>query len=88
MRVQYQQAFPLRTKSEQKVYSAVEPSFFRIYRVETATDVLKSIPAGINRVQNYQLRVTAPELKNLFDGSEQLVGIVAFPLFVRQIFLP
>ena len=88
LRVQYQQAPPIRAKSEQKIYSAAEPSFFRIYRSETGTDVLKSIPSGINRVQNYQLRVTMPALKNLFDGSEQLVGIIAYPLFVRQIFLP
>lgn len=88
LRVQYQMALPLRAKVEQKIYSAVEPSFFRIYRSETATDMLKSIPAGINRVQNYQLHVAMPELKNLFDGNEQLVGIVANPLFLRQIFLP
>ena len=87
-RHQYQLALPLRAKSEQKIYSAAEPSFFRIYRMETATDVLKSIPAGINRVQNYQLRVAVPELSKLFDGTEQLVGIAATPLFVRQIFLP
>jgi len=88
LRVQYQMALPLRAKGEQKIYSGVEPSFFRIYRNETATDLLKSIPAGINRVQNYQLRVAMPALKNLFDGSEQLVGIAAVPLFLRQIFLP
>ena len=88
LRVQYQCALPIRAKAEQKIYSAAEPTFFRIYRNETATDPLKSIPAGINRVQNYQLRVAVPELKNLFDGSEQFVGIVANPLFVRQIFLP
>jgi hypothetical protein len=88
LRVQYQMGRPSRAKSEQKIYSAVEPSFFRIYRMETAGDVLKSIPAGINRLQNYQLRVAMPELKNLFDGTEQLVGIVAYPLFLRQIFLP
>ena len=88
LRVQYQLALPLRAKSEQKVYSAVEPSFFRIYRMETATDLIKSIPAGINRVQNYQLRVAVPELGKLFDGTEQLVGITANPLYVRQIFLP
>ena len=88
LRVQYHRALPVRAKAEQKIYSAAEPTFFRIYRTETATDLLKSIPAGINRVQNYQLRVAVPELKNLFDGSEQLVGIAANPLFVRQIFLP
>jgi hypothetical protein len=66
----------------------VEPSFFRIYRSETATDMLKSIPAGINHVQNYQLRVAVPELSKLFDGTEQLVGIATTPLYVRQVFLP
>lgn len=88
LRVQYQRALPSRAKSEQKIYSAAEPSFFRIYRVDSATDIIKSIPVGVNRVQNYQFRVAVPELSKLFDGTEQLVGIAASPLFVRQIFLP
>src|SRR4030042_6903138 len=88
LRVQYQLALPSRAKAEQKIYSAVEPSFFRLYRFEQAPDMLKSIPAGINRVQNYQLRVTVPELSRLFDGTEQLVGITTTPLYVRQVFLP
>jgi hypothetical protein len=88
LRVQYQHALPLRAKSEQKIYSAAEPSFFRIYRVDTATDIIKSVPAGIDRVKNYQFHMAVPELKNLFDGSEQLVGVVALPLYLRQIFLP
>jgi hypothetical protein len=88
LRIQYQGALPSREKLEQKLYSAVEPSFFRIYRSDTATDMLKSIPAGINRVQKYQFRVAVPELTKLIDGTEQLVGILAYPLFVRQIFLP
>jgi hypothetical protein len=88
LRIHYQQALPSRAKSEQKNYSAVEPSFFRIYRMDTATDIVKSIPAGIDRVQNYQFRVAVPELSKLFDGTEQLVGIAAIPLYVRQIFLP
>jgi len=88
LRIHYQQALPSRAKSEQKNYSAAEPSFFRIYRVDTATDIVKSIPAGIDRVQNYQLRVAVPELKKLFDGTEQLVAVSVIPLYVRQIFLP
>jgi hypothetical protein len=88
LRVQYQRALPLRAKAEQKIYSAAEPSFFRIYRVDTATDIIKSVPTGIDRVKNYQFRIAVPELKNLFDGSEQLVGIAAYPLFLRQILLP
>jgi hypothetical protein len=88
LRIRYQKALPSRTKQEQKLYSAVEPTFYRIYRQEMATDLVKSIPAGVDRVHSYRFRVAMPELKNLFDGSEQLVGVVACPLFLRQIFLP
>lgn len=88
LRIQYRQALLSRAKVEQKNYSAAEPSFFRIYRVDTATDIVKSIPAGIDRVQDYQFRLAVPELGRLFDGTEQLVGISVIPLYVRQIFLP
>jgi len=86
--VQYQRTLLSRAKSEQKLYSAVEPSFFRIYRVDSAADIVKSVPTNINRVQKYQMRITVPELSKLFDGTEQLVGVIIIPLYLRQIFLP
>ena len=86
LRVQYQTAIPLRAKSEQKIYSAPNPDFFRIYRLDTATDMPKSIPARVSKVQNYSLRVTVPEMSRLFDGTEQLVAMLAQPLYLRQIF--
>ena len=88
LRVQYQGALPRRAKSEQRVYSAVEPGFFRIYRIDSATDIVKSVPAGIDRLKNYQFRMAVPELSKLFDGKEQLVAVAVIPLYVRQIFLP
>ena len=40
---------------------------------ETTTpgELVKSIPAGIDRVKNFKFRVTIPELREMFDGSEQ-----------------
>ena len=87
-RMDYQRAVPKRTKKEFKVRSSVEPDFFRIYRDDYAVDLVKSIPAGINRVQNYRFRSTMSELRKMFDGSEQLVGISVNPCRVRQVFLP
>jgi len=87
-RMDYQRAVPKRKKKEFKVRSSVKPDFFRIYRDDFADDLVKSIPAGINRVQNYQLRTTMSELRKMFDGSEQLVGISVNPCRVRQVFLP
>ncbi len=86
--IQYQQGFPFRNKSEQKVYSAKEPGFFRIYRIDSATEMVRSVPMKVDRIQDYRLRVTAPELSGICDGSEQVVAIVAVPLYVRQVFLP
>jgi len=88
LRVQYQGAVPSRAKSELKLYSAKEPNFFRIYRIDTATDMVKSVPTGVDRLKNFQFRMAVPELSKMFDGTEQLVGVSVVPLFVRQIFLP
>jgi len=87
-RIKYQRAVPRRVKPEYKPHSSVEPTFFRIYRVDQGSDLIKSIPAGINRVQSYQLHVTVSELRKLFDGTEKIVGIVAIPWYVRKLFLP
>ena len=84
----YQRAVPKRTKREFKVHSSVEPDFFRIYRDDYVHELVKSIPAGIDKVKNYKFRVTMSELSEMFDGSEQLVGISVNYSRVREVFLP
>src|SRR5439155_196592 len=83
-----QRAVPSRAKSDSKVYSAVEPTFFRLYRVDQGMDVVKSVPAGIDRVQSYRFRSTVPELTRLFDGTEQLVAVSVIPWYAREVRLP
>ena len=84
----YQRAVPKLIKKKYKVRSSVEPDFFRIYREDRAVSLIKSIPAGINRMKYYRFRSTMSELRKMFDGSEQLVGISVNPCHFRQIFLP
>jgi hypothetical protein len=84
----YQRVVPKRTKREFKVRSSVEPDFIRIYRDDYTNELVKSIPAGIDRVKNYKFRVTMSELDEMFDGSEQLVGISVNSSRVREVFLP
>jgi hypothetical protein len=87
-RMEYKRSVPKRTKSEFMVHSSVEPNFYRIYRDDWANELVKSIPAGIDRVQNYKFSSTISELRKLFDGSEKLIGITVNPCRVRQVFLP
>lgn len=87
-RSQYQRGLPARSKPETKLRGGPDPDFFFIYRIDQGVDVVKSVPAGIDRAQNTQLRVTMSELRKLFDGSEQIVSISAVPWYVRQVSLP
>jgi len=80
----YQRAVPERTKREFKVRSSVDPDILFNYRDDYAHELVKSIPAGIDRVKNYKFRVTMSELSEMFDGSEQLVGISVDYCRVRQ----
>lgn len=88
MEVAYQRGVPTRVKAEAKPRSAVEPSFFRLYRIDQGLDVVKSVPEGIDRTQSLRFRSTVAELAPLFDGSEQIVSVTAIPFYVRQVSLP
>jgi hypothetical protein len=84
----YQRGVPKRVKREFKAHSSVEPDIFFNFQDDYASDLVKSIPAGIDRAKNYKFRVTMPELLKMFDGSEQLIGILVNPCRVRQRFRP
>lgn len=88
LRLQYQRGVPVRSKPESKPRSAADPTILRLYSFDQGADVVRSIPAGIDRVQAYSLRVTVPELRALFDGSEQLVSITLLPWYLRQVSEP
>lgn len=88
LRLQYQRGVPARSKPETKPRSAADPTILRLYRIDQGLDVVRSVSAGIDRVQAYSLRVTVPELRPLFDGTEQLVSIALLPWYLRQVSQP
>jgi len=88
VRLAYQRSVPVRAKIEQKIRSSIEPNFYRLYRVDQGVELVKSVPAEVDRLQSYEFRSTVPELSKLFDGSWQLVSITAIPWYVRQVSLP
>jgi hypothetical protein len=88
LELQYARGAPSRVKSEARVHGGRDPNFFQIFRVDSGSDVLRSVPAGIDRVERYQLRVTMADLRKAFDGSEQLVSVMAIPWYVRSVALP
>ena len=79
---------PANSKVEQKVYSAAKPDFFRIYRFEMASEVVRSVPTGVDRVSQVSFKATGGALGALFDGSQQLISVTSIPWYSRQVFLP
>ncbi len=82
--VAFERDIPMAQSQEQKPRSAVDPDFYRIYRVNQLVDVVLSAPEGIRRVSGQQLDVSIPELGELFDGNEWIVGIAIIPAYARQ----
>jgi hypothetical protein len=73
-------------KAEQLMYSAAKPDFYRIYRSEQSTDVVRG--GGIDRVGKIMFKATGAKIAPLFDGSEQLTGVTSNPWYTRQTYLP
>jgi hypothetical protein len=76
-----------RTKSEINSISAKDPALCRIYKYDSVTDVVRSVALGIDQIQSLDLRLNSAEFADLFNGSEQLVGINLLPWYIRQVYI-
>lgn len=88
VRLRYAGGTPVHSAFEARPRSARDPATWRIYRVEQGADVLRSGPAGVDRVEEFAFNASGPRLGALFDGTQRLVAVLSVPSYVRQIFLP
>lgn len=86
LNLSYSEAMPGRSQGAPHIHSAVDPDFYRIYRFDQFAHLLKG--GEIDRVDSLSLDITIPELGALFNGSETLVGVLAVPWYMREIWLP
>ena len=82
----YQRGVPERVASEGRIRFTAEPEELRVYRSDGLVDTVSSVPAGIDRLERFDLRVTLPELADLFDGSEEVVNVMVQPWYLRQVY--
>jgi hypothetical protein len=88
LQLAYLRSLPVRSKVGTEARSAAEPDFFRIYRVDQGTEVVKSTPSGIDPLQSYEFKSSVRELAKMLDSDAQLISITAVPWYVRQVSLP
>ena len=84
----YRRGMPERVASEGRVRFAADPEHVRVYEADELADVVKSVPAAIDRLEQFGLSVTLPELADIFDGSEHVVNLTVQPWFLRQVYAP
>lgn len=73
---------------EAKPYSNTQPDFHRIYRFEQLVDLVMSKGAGKPLEGSFTLSSDVAELAEVFDGSEEVIGILDVPVYVRSVYLP
>jgi hypothetical protein len=83
----FSRGVPNLTAFESKNYSGAEPNFYRTYRGQQASEVLRNT-AGVNRVQSVTLKATGGTLGKAIDGSEQILAISSAPFYSRLTFIP
>jgi hypothetical protein len=84
--VQYVRGMTAKGKAEMKVYSGARPDFYRIYRIETASDVARSAD-GTDRVISTTVRLQGHRYAGLVDGQKPL-SVTAVPSYSRAVYLP
>jgi len=88
IRLQFERGAPARGKVEAKIYSANRAGFYRLERVDRTLDVVRSIPAGVDRLRKYEFHATGAKLAPLFEGAAELVNVTAIPFQARSIHQP
>ena len=73
---------------ELKIHSGADPSFYRIYRGEQATDVLRSANGGADRVQSITVTASGGMLGKVVGDKAQVLSVSNSPYYSRKTFLP
>jgi len=86
--IQYRRGTLSRSATDLKFTSPVQPDLVRIYRTQAGTDTVRSVSLEVDRVESIDFQARIAELRELFDGSEQLLSITDSPWSMREIFRP
>lgn len=82
--VRYRRGLPEHVIWPTVLRSAAAPEVARRYENEALLDVVRSGPAGIDRVEAFHFAATVAALADLLDGRERLISVTAVPWFVRR----
>jgi hypothetical protein len=72
---------------DQQTRSSLHPEFYRIYKMDEQTDVVRSKASGIDRISICKVRQAGGAARYI-DGTSLPIAIVSVPVFRREIWSP
>lgn len=85
--VTYERGVGTRSHVEPRIYSAANPMFYRIYKVDQVTDLVRS-SADSGRMKKLEFTVSGQQMTSIFGSSPEPVAVMSIPAYYREIFLP
>lgn len=85
VRLEYKQSAFNRVKREHKVRYADNPGDTYLYKADQSSELLKSVPSGVDLLQSYEFNSTVPELATLLNDKAKLVSVSEIPCYILQV---
>lgn len=84
----FKRGVPTLNPFELKIYSAVQPDFYRIYRGRQTTDVIRNASSGVDRVQAVAVEASGGRLGEILKDAGPALAVSNSPFYSRETFLP
>ena len=84
----YDRGVGTRAHVEPHVYSALHPDFYRIYKVDQVTEIVHLAAQGGKKARDVTFVADGPQLSRFLDDKAELVAVISYPAYHRQIYLP
>ena len=87
--LKYERGVARRSSNEVKFWSAVNPGFQQLFKIEQGLDIMRNVTTGVrDRVTEFRYKAGGGKIAALFDGTERVLSIDALPWYNRTVSLP
>ena len=87
--LKYERAAARKTSNEVKFYSAANPSFYQIFKIDQGLDIMRNATVPVrDRVKEFSYKAGGGKIAPLFDGTDRVVSIDALHWYNRGVYLP
>ncbi len=87
--LKYERAAARKTSNEVKFFSAPNPSFLQIFKIDQGLDIMRNATVPVrDRVKEFSYKAGGGKIAPLFDGTDRVVSIDALHWYNRGVYLP